>query len=91
MRSFFAIVWFAFASIFITTSAQAQNTFDPVAFGELATRAEQVIEAGQASSTALERLRGTLSDARSSALEAQSEPSNRVKSIRDPIAIFGGG
>ena len=78
MRSVLALVWFALASIIFTAGAHAQSGFDPVAFDELATRAELVIQEGQASSDALETLRGTLSDARSAALDAQSDLGTRV-------------
>jgi small-conductance mechanosensitive channel len=88
MRSIFAFVWFAVASIIFAVGAHAQSAFDPVAFGDLATRAEVVIEEGQASSDALETLRGTLSDARSAALDAQSDLSTRVASIREQIAVL---
>ena len=88
MRSVLALVWFALASIIFTAGAHAQSGFDPVAFDELATRAELVIQEGQASSDALETLRGTLSDARSAALDAQSDLGTRVGSIREQIAVL---
>lgn len=88
MRSLLAFFWFAIASITFAVGANAQSAFDPVAFDELASRAEQVIEQGQASSDALETLRATLSDARSNALDAQSDLSTRVKSIREQIAVL---
>jgi small-conductance mechanosensitive channel len=90
MRAIITFLWVAVTSLFLSVAAHAQTPFDAGTFNELATRAEQVIENGQASSNALETLRGTLSEARSAALIAQEEPSNRVKIIRDQIAVLAG-
>jgi len=67
----------------------AQTEFDSATFNELATRAEQVVDSGQASSDALEELRTALSDARSAALEAQSLRKERAETLREQIAALG--
>ena len=53
-------------------SAQTQTIFDIDAFNALAARAEKAVYGGQTSNEALEKLRSSLSSARSEALEAQS-------------------
>ncbi|MBK1634435.1 DUF3772 domain-containing protein [Rhodovulum adriaticum] len=55
----------------------------------IATRAEDVLAAGRASSGALEQLRSQLTDWRASFLEAQGTNAARIKTIRDQISALG--
>ena len=79
------------ALVFLLTplNAHAQTTFDIEAFNALATRAEKAVYGGQTSNDALEKLRISLSSARSSALEAQSSRTGRSKIISDQIDALG--
>ena len=79
------------ALVFLLTplNAHAQTTFDIEAFNALATRAEKAVYGGQTSNDALEKLRMSLSSARSSALEAQSSRTGRSKIISDQIDALG--
>ena len=79
------------ALVFLLTplNAHAQTTFDIDAFNALATRAEKAVYGGQTSNDALEKLRMSLSSARSAALEAQSSRTGRSKIITDQIDALG--
>ena len=70
-------------------SAQTQTIFDIDAFNALAARAEKAVYGGQTSNEALEKLRSSLSSARSDALEAQSSRTGRSKIISDQIDALG--
>ena len=70
-------------------SAQTQTIFDIDAFNALAARAEKAVYGGQTSNEALEKLRSSLSSARSEALEAQSSRTGRSKIISDQIDALG--
>jgi small-conductance mechanosensitive channel len=70
-------------------NAHAQTTFDIDAFNALASRAEKAVYGGQTSNEALEKLRMSLSSARSAALEAQSLRTGRSKIISDQIDALG--
>ena len=70
-------------------SAQTQTIFDIDAFNALAARAEKAVYGGQTSNEALEKLRSSLSSARSEALETQSSRTGRSKIISDQIDALG--
>jgi small-conductance mechanosensitive channel len=70
-------------------NAHAQTTFDIDAFNALASRAEKAVYGGQTSNEALEKLRMSLSSARSAALDAQSLRTGRSKIISDQIDALG--
>jgi len=70
-------------------SAQTQTIFDIDAFNALAARAEKAVYGGQTSNEALEKLRSSLSSARSDALEAQISRTGRSKIISDQIDALG--
>ena len=79
------------ALVFLLTpiNAHAQTTFDIDAFNALASRAEKAVYGGQTSNEALEKLRMSLSSARSAALDAQSLRTGRSKIISDQIDALG--
>ena len=79
------------ALVFLLTpiNAHAQTTFDIDAFNALASRAEKAVYGGQTSNDALEKLRMSLSSARSAALDAQSLRTGRSKIISDQIDALG--
>ena len=79
------------ALVFLLTplNAHSQTSFDIDAFNALAIRAEKAVYGGQTSNDALEKLRMSLSSARSAALEAQSSRTGRSKIITDQIDALG--
>ena len=79
------------ALIFLSApiSAQEQSVFDVDTFNKLASRAENAVYGGETSSEALEKLRVSLSEARSAALEAQSSRTSRAKIITEQINALG--
>lgn len=88
LRSFLTIFFLA-----LTAPAFAQETsvkvFDFDAWEKIATRAEEIIVAAEASSPALETLRATLVVNRSEALAAQEANEARVKNLKAQIAALG--
>ena len=89
LKNRFIHIILALVYLLTPLNAHAQTTFDIEAFNALATRAEKAVYGGQTSNDALEKLRISLSSARSSALEAQSSRTGRSKIISDQIDALG--
>ena len=68
---------------------QAAQGPDYEAWERLATRAEEVIEAGRASTPALEAMREQLVEWRQRFAEAQGTNANTIRTVRDQIAALG--
>ncbi len=67
----------------------AQNSFDFAKWETTATRAEGIIQNSQASSSALETLRATLSDYRSQALALQGANKARTDTLKSQLTALG--
>jgi len=89
LKNRFIHVILALMFLSVPVSAQTQTIFDIDAFNALAARAEKAVYGGQTSNEALEKLRSSLSSARSEALEAQSSRTGRSKIISDQIDALG--
>ena len=89
LKNRFIHVILALMFLSVPVSAQTQTIFDIDAFNALAARAEKAVYGGQTSNEALEKLRSSLSSARSDALEAQSSRTGRSKIISDQIDALG--
>ena len=70
-------------------AVQAQQTPDYEAWDVLANRAENLIEAGQASDETLETLRSQLADWREQFLEAEGINSSRISTLQGQINALG--
>ena len=89
LKNRFIHIILALVFLLAPINAHAQTTFDIDAFNALASRAEKAVYGGQTSNEALEKLRMSLSSARSAALEAQSLRTGRSKIISDQIDALG--
>ena len=89
LKNRFIHIILALMFLYAPVSAQTQTIFDIDAFNALAARAEKAVYGGQTSNEALEKLRSSLSSARSEALEAQSSRTGRSKIISDQIDALG--
>ncbi|MDB9716428.1 DUF3772 domain-containing protein [Amylibacter sp.] len=89
LKNRFIHIILALMFLYAPVSAQTQTIFDIDAFNALAARAEKAVYGGQTSNEALEKLRSSLSLARSEALEAQSSRTGRSKIISDQIDALG--
>ena len=89
LKNRFIHIILALVFLLAPINAHAQTTFDIDAFNALASRAEKAVYGGQTSNDALEKLRMSLSSARSAALEAQSLRTGRSKIISDQIDALG--
>lgn len=68
---------------------EAKKTFDFDEWAKTAARAESIIENGEASSSALEALRATLSEYRAGALALQDTNQARIDTLRSQLAALG--
>ena len=89
LKNRFIHIILALVFLLAPLTAHSQTIFDIDEFNALATRAEKAVYGGQTSNEALEKLRTSLSSARSSALEAQSSRTGRSKIISDQIDALG--
>ena len=89
LKNRFIHIILALVFLLAPINAHAQTTFDIDAFNALASRAEKAVYGGETSNEALEKLRMSLSSARSAALEAQSLRTGRSKIISDQIDALG--
>ncbi len=89
LKNRFIHIILALVFLLAPINAHAQTTFDINAFNALASRAEKAVYGGQTSNEALEKLRMSLSSARSAALDAQSLRTGRSKIISDQIDALG--
>ena len=89
LKNRFIHIILALVFLLAPINAHAQTTFDIDAFNALASRAEKAVYEGQTSNEALEKLRMSLSSARSAALDAQSLRTGRSKIISDQIDALG--
>ena len=89
LKNRFIHIILALVFLLAPLTAHSQTIFDIDEFNALATRAEKAVYGGQTSNDALEKLRTSLSSARSSALEAQSSRTGRSKIISDQIDALG--
>ena len=89
LKNRFIHIILALVFLLAPINAHTQTTFDIDAFNALASRAEKAVYGGQTSNDTLEKLRMSLSSARSAALEAQSLRTGRSKIISDQIDALG--
>ena len=89
MRFLLAITFLVFSVCASLAQTPPADGFDLEAFAATAIRAEEVIEKGAASDSALESLRGQLSAFRSAALKEQQKHADRIATISERLAALG--
>ncbi len=91
VNSFFVTIGLVLLFSFGAFAQTSATEYDIEKFRELATRAEEVVFGGEASTDALEVLRSDLVVYRSLALKAQEIRAGRVSVIKKQIAALGAG
>lgn len=88
LRLFVLTVWLAAGSALIAETVAGKG-FDFKTWETTASRAEGIIKDAQASSPALETLRGTLADFRSKALAVQDDNKARIETLQSQLDALG--
>jgi small-conductance mechanosensitive channel len=89
VKGFLAVISLFCIVSFAAFAQTADSSFDVKKFGELATRAENVVSSEQASTEALEILRSDLVNYRKQALSAQNSVAQRVETVQKQINVLG--